>query len=163
MAAPLSRRVAERVADAAYAYHRLVLVVGPPRTGKTGALRELAKENDWPLVNVNLELSERLLELTSKRRALRVARILNEIVDEHPDEVLLLDNTEVLFSTDLQQDPLRLLQALSRNRTIIACWSGDVGGENLTYAQAPHPEYRRYPRPEVIIIEAVVRHEEQSA
>jgi len=155
MAAPLAYRVAERVPDAANVYHRLILVVGPPRTGKTRALRDLAEERGWPLVNVNLELSERLLELTSRQRALRAPRILNEIVDRHPGDVLLLDNTEVLFSPDLQQDPLRLLQGLARNHTVIACWSGEMDGENLTYAQAPHPEYRRYVRPQVIIVPAV--------
>lgn len=155
MAAPLSHRVAERVPDAAGVYHRLILVVGPPRTGKTSALRDLAEERGWPLVNVNLELSERLLELTSKQRALRVPRILSEIVDRHPGDVLLLDNTEVLFSPDLQQDPLRLLQGLSRNRTVIASFCGEMDGENLTYAQAPHPEYRRYVRPQVILVPAL--------
>jgi hypothetical protein len=61
------------------------------------------------MVAVNLELSERLLELTSKQRALRAPRLLGEIADGHPGDVLLLDNTEILFSTELQQDPLRLL------------------------------------------------------
>ena len=159
MADPLAHRVAERVPHTVAVYHRLILVVGPPRTGKTSALRDLADERGWPLVNVNLELSESLLELTSKQRALRVSRILSEIVERHPGDVLLLDNTEVLFSPDLQQDPLRLLQGLSRHRTVIASWSGEMDGENLTYAQAPHPEYRRYVRPQVIVVEAVAGRE----
>ena len=155
MAAPLPHRIAERVTEAAGFYHRLILVVGPPRTGKTSALRDLADERGWPLVNVNLALSEKLLEMTSKQRALHVPRILGEIACGHPGDVLLLDNTEVLFSPDLQQDPLRLLQGLSRNRTVIAAWSGQLDGENLTYAQPPHPEYRRYIRPQVIIAPAL--------
>lgn len=118
-----------RTTNAAGAYHRLILLVGPPRTGKTSALRDLAEERGWPLVNVNLELSERLLELTSKQRALRVPRILGEIVERHPGEVLLLDNTEVLFSPDLQQDPLRLLAGLSRNRTVVASFRGEADAE----------------------------------
>ena len=155
MVALLPHRIAERVPHAVKAYHRLILVVGPPRTGKTSALRHLADERGWPLVNVNLALSERLLELTSKRRALRVPRILSEIVERHPGDVVLLDNIEVLFSPELQQDPLRLLQGLSRNRTVIASWSGEMDGESLTYAQAPHPEYRRYVHPQVIIVPAL--------
>ena len=79
MAAPLSRRIAERVPDAAGVYHRLILVEGPPRTGKTSALQDLADERGWPLINVNLALSERLLELTSKQRALRAACVPCEI------------------------------------------------------------------------------------
>ncbi|RME29212.1 MAG: BREX-3 system P-loop-containing protein BrxF [Deltaproteobacteria bacterium] len=154
MAVPLSRRIVERLPDANRSYHRLVLVVGPPASGKTTALRNLSAAHGWPLVNVNLALSERLLELTRKQRALRAPRILSEIVERHPGDVLLLDNTEILFSPDLQQDPLRLLQGLARNRTVIATWSGEMDGDNLTYARAPHPEHRRYLQPAVIIVPA---------
>ena len=48
----------------------------------------------------------------------------------------MLDNTEVLFSADLQQAPLHLLQGLSLNRTVIAARSGEMGGKNLIYVQA---------------------------
>ena len=155
MAAPLSQRVADRIVDAAGLYHRLVLIVGRPRTGKTTAMRELADDHGWPLVNVNLELSERLLELTSKQRALRAPRLLGAIADGHPGEVLLLDNSEILFSTELQQDPLRLLQGLSRNRTVVVTWSGELDAESLIYAVPGHPEHRRCDRPQVILVPAV--------
>ena len=155
MAAPLSHRIADRVPEAATLYHRLVLVVGQPRTGKTTALRDLADERGWPLVNVNLELSEQLLELTSKQRALRVPRLLGEIADGRPGDVLLLDNTEILFSTEIQQDPLRLLQGLGRNRTVVATWSGELDGDSLTYATPGHAEARRCPRPQVIVVPAI--------
>ena len=154
MVTPLSNRIADRVPEAADLYHRLVLVVGRTNTGKTAALNNLAEERGWPLVNVNLVLSERLLELTSKQRALRVPRLLGEIADGHPGEVLLLDNTEILFSTELQQDPLRLLQGLGRNRTVVATWSGEMDDDNLNYAAPGHPEYRRCSRPQVIILHA---------
>jgi len=144
--------IAEQVPAAAGIYHRLILVVGPPRTGKTTALRDLAEDRSWPLVNVNLSLSERLLELTSRQRALNVQRLLDQIAKEHESEVLILDNTEVLFSPDLQQDPLRLLQGLARNRTVIAAWAGEREGENLTYANPAHPEFKRYQKPDAVIV-----------
>ena len=80
MPAPLSQRIAERVPTAGGLYHRLILLVGRPRTGKTTALRELVADKGWPLVNVNLALAERLLELTAKQRALRVARLLQRAI-----------------------------------------------------------------------------------
>lgn len=152
MSASLSERIATRVPTASNLYSRLILVVGPPRSGKTTALVELASAKTWPIVNVNLTLSERLLELTTKQRALRVARLLDEIVGEQDGDVLILDNVEVLFSRELQQDPLKLLQGLTRNHTVIAAWAGRFESETLTYADTTHPEHRSYRNPDAIIV-----------
>jgi hypothetical protein len=135
-------------------YYKLILAVGPARTGKTAALTELAAKHDWPRVNVNLCLSEKLLELTHRHRALRVAGILDDTVRDENSKVVLLDNIELLFAPELAQDPLRLLQSLSRNRTIVAAWPGSFDGAALTYAEPGHPEARRYPAPQAVIVRA---------
>jgi len=152
MAPSLAESVAERVEQASGLYHRLVIVAGPPRSGKTSALRVLHSERGWPLVNINFALSERMLELSAKQRALRVARIVDDIIREHAGDVVLLDNLEMLFHPDLMQDPLRLLQTLSRNRTIVATWRGAHQGTSLTYAEPDHPEYRRFEDPQALIV-----------
>lgn len=152
MAPPLADLIAEQVEQASGLYHRLVIVAGPPRSGKTSALRDLHGERGWPLVNINLALSERLLELSAKQRALRVARIVDDIVRERASDVVLIDNIEMLFHPDLMQDPLRLLQNLSRNRTIVATWRGAHTGMSLTYAAPDHPEYRRFEDPQALIV-----------
>lgn len=152
MAPPLSHQVAEQIEKARQLYHRLVIVAGPPRSGKTSALRDLHDEHGWTLVNVNLALSEKLLELTAKQRALRVARIVDDIVQDQAGDTVLLDNIEMLFHPDLKQDPLRLLQSLSRNRTIVATWRGVQLGSSLTYAAPDHPEFRRFEEPQALIV-----------
>lgn len=134
------------------AYYKLILAVGPARAGKTAALSELATRNNWPRLNVNLRLSEKLLDLTHRQRAVRVAGILNDIVRDEVSKVILLDNIELLFAPELAQDPFRLLQSLSRNRAIIAAWPGNFDGATLTYAEPGHPEARRYPRPQAVIV-----------
>lgn len=53
MAPPLSHQVAEQIEKARQLYHRLVIVAGPPRSGKTSALRDLRDKHGWPLVNVS--------------------------------------------------------------------------------------------------------------
>ncbi len=151
MRATLSDRITQTLAETPGLYYRLILVVGAPRSGKTKALHELASSRGWPALNVNLALCERLLELTRKQRALRVPRILAEIVDGLEGEVLL-DNIEVLFDPQLAQDPLRLLQGLARNRTVVAAWPGGYDGEVLTYAEPGHPEWRRYRTPEAMVV-----------
>jgi hypothetical protein len=134
------------------AYYKLILAVGRARIGKTAALSELAGRHGWPRLNVNLRLSERLLDLTHRQRAVRVAGILDDIVREAALDVVLLDNIELLFAEELAQDPLRLLQSLSRNRTIIAAWPGTFDGISLTYAEPGHPEARRYSSPQAVIV-----------
>ena len=152
MAASLRHQIAEQVALAPQLYHRLVLVVGPVRSGRTSAFMALNEEMGWPLVNINLSLSARLLELTTRKRALRVARIMDDIVSELNADVVMLDNIEMLFHPDLKQDPLRVLQSMSRNRTVVASWRGALQGRTLTYASPDHPEYQRFDDPQALIV-----------
>ena len=105
-----------------------------------------------PLINVNLDLSRRMLELTERQRALQLPRLLSEMVSAAQTELILLDNIELVFDVSLKQDPLRLLQGLSRNRTVVASWSGAIDGDHIVYATPDHPEYRRYPSRDVLVV-----------
>jgi hypothetical protein len=150
----LSAQIQDVLPKARDSYHKLILAVGPARTGKSSALNELAAKNKWPRINVNLSLSEKLLELTHRQRGVRVAGILADIIRNENSEAVLLDNIELLFAAELAQDPLKLLQSLSRNRTIVAAWPGHFDGAALTYAEPGHPEARRYPTPQAVITRA---------
>jgi hypothetical protein len=170
MAEPLADKVISQIDQVAEWYHRLILVVAPAGAGKTAVLRSIRARTRAPLLNLNLELSRRLLDLTERQRALQLPRLLSVLVTQplscevepppatppecEPEianlnttqaEMILLDNIEVLFDVSLRQDPLRLLLGLSRQKTIIAAWSGAIDGEYLIYAAPDHPEYRRYP------------------
>jgi len=152
MAEPLADRVIRRIGQAAELYHRLVMLVAPAGAGKTAALQDVHERTMAPLVNVNLELSQRMLDLTERQRALQLPRLLAEIVGASEADVVLLDNIEVLFDISLKQDPLRLLQGLSRNKTVVAAWSGSVDGEHMVYATPDHPEYKRYPLRDFLVV-----------
>jgi hypothetical protein len=132
-------------------YYRLVLVVGRSGSGKTGVLRDVAEEFGTSVVNVNLALSGELLELTAKQRSLRLPGILDQIADQAQSPVVL-DNLEILFDKDLKQDPLRLLQGISRNRAVVASWNGIMNSGRLFYAETGHPEYRSYDSVDALIV-----------
>ena len=141
----LSENVLGRLDGAEELYYRLILVAAPSGAGKTEALRKVAESTGARLVNLNLELSRRMLDLTERERALRLPELLNEVVGRD-EPLVLLDNIEILFDAVLRQDPLRLLQGVSRNRTIVAAWNGTLKNGYLTYASPEHPEHRRYSR-----------------
>ena len=143
MTRPLADDVIEKLKHAENLYHRLILIVGGESKGKTSALQEVASRVKAPLVNINLELSRRLLDLTERQRALQLQRLLDQVVVQPEGDVVLLDNIEVLFDEALKQDPLRLLQGISRNRTVVATWNGSIEDGHLVYAAPHHPEYRR--------------------
>lgn len=148
---PLQDKIKRSLRAAEGLYHRLVLLVGETGSGKTDVLRNIAEEFGSSVINVNLALSGELLELTEKQRSLQLPGLLDRIADQARSPVLL-DNLEILFDKDLQQDPLRLLQSISRNRTVVASWNGTVNSGRLLYAEIGHPEYRSYDSVDVLIV-----------
>ncbi len=155
LAEPLAERILHLIDQAGDLYYRLILVVAPPGAGKTTALREAASRTGAHYVNANLEVSRQLLELTERQRSVAVPRLLDEALGQGGDDVWLLDNIEILFDVSLKLDPLRLLQKLSRNRTLVVAWNGCLQEGYLTYAAPEHAEYRRYAARDLVIISAV--------
>jgi hypothetical protein len=152
MGESLSDRITRKLQHVEDLYHRLVLVVGLAGAGKTAALREVHKSTGAALISVSLELSRNMLDLTARQRILQVPRLLGDMVAEQAGNLVLLDNTEILFDVQLKQEPLRLLQGLSRNKTIVATWSGSIDSGHLIYAAPGHPEYRRYPAADLLVV-----------
>ena len=147
-------KLEEAIQQAAGQYYRLVILAGVPGSGKTAALQAVAKENGYPFLNVNQELSKRLLELTRSQRSRQVERLLKEVIAAAPGDVVLLDNLEILFDTALEVEPLRLLQLSSRNRTVVASWNGTFRDGTLAYAEPGHPEYIQCKQAEAVVVTA---------
>ena len=152
MAELLTEQLIRHIEQAAALYHRLVLLVAPSGSGKTSVLLDVVKRGGFRYINVNLDLSRCLLDLTERQRALQVPHVLAEVVGKDGDQVVLLDNIEILFAISLKQDPLRLLQGLSRHQMVAAAWNGTVADRVLFYAKPDHPEYRRYPVDDLVVV-----------
>lgn len=71
----------------------------------TGGRSRLQRSAGGSVVNVNLQLSERLLEVTSRRHPNEVQRTLVEVVSEQGSHTNLLDNTEILLNPALWLAP----------------------------------------------------------
>ncbi len=146
--------VNDAVRAAANQYFRLVLIISQDNSTKPVLLKELQDILEVVSIKIGAEISQRLLEMTERQRALRLSYLLDEILAPYPlDQVIVLDNIEILFDRSLASNPLSLLQKISRNRTVIVVWSGSLQDGWLTYAVPGHPEYKRYPVQDVIIVQ----------
>lgn len=123
---------------------KLILVVVPSSTDKTKLLQYLREVNSrkYVYINLNMELSALLKDVTVKERPYRVQEFLREIVSDK-QRVLLVDNTEILFDPELKLDPMKSLLELSRSNTVVAVWSGMVKAGVLFYAKPGRREYYR--------------------
>jgi predicted ATPase len=136
----------EHIVDDLAAFHnKLVLVVGPPRSGKSALLRALAERRNATPLNIGLTLGKQLLEFPQAQRSLRVSQVLRELAQEYSSaNILILDNPEILFDRSLGLDPLALLKQLSKSVRVVAAWPGEIRTGRLTYAMIGHPEYQEY-------------------
>jgi len=144
MAESLTDKIMNKIKKANELYYRLMLVVAPAGSGKTTALQNVQEHVGAPVFNINLDLSRQMLDMTERQRALQLSRLMRDIIKDTAGELVLFDNIEILFNVSLKQDPLKILQGISRNKTVVASWNGYIDGANLIYAEPNHPEYKRY-------------------
>ncbi len=63
----LTAQIASQLKQATELYYRLIVVVVPPDNSQTMNFRACAERLDSQYININLELSRRLLELTQRQ------------------------------------------------------------------------------------------------
>ena len=124
---------------------KLVLLIAPPRSGKSALLVQLSERRDTPVLNVGASLGRQLLAIPSTRRHLQAADLLKDLADETARHgMLLLDNIELLFDRTLQLNPLDLMKRHAHARRVIAVWPGELRERRLSYAATGHPEHQGY-------------------
>lgn len=149
----------QAVSEAELQFYRLVLLCGGLNAGKTKALRRLSEHLKVPIINLNLLLSERLLQVDTEQRVIKVPEVFAELLHNQASpssSPVILDNTELLFDAELKQNPLKLLQMNARNQTLIVSWNGsfDNSTRTLIYAEATHPEFKKYTDEDALIVPA---------
>jgi hypothetical protein len=104
-------------------------------------LQRAIHQMEIPILNVSLLLSEQLRLLPPEKRPFEVGRILRSLLAGENKDIVFLDRIEYLFDTELKQNPVRLFENLSGNKTLIVHWPGTLESGSLTYATPEHPEY----------------------
>jgi len=94
------------------AYYKLTIIAGPSGSGKSRLLNQVATELKLPIINLSLLLSQHLLSQTRRQRALKAEEVAIDIIDEHLDSGLCLDNTELLFDSTLRLNRQEIITTL---------------------------------------------------
>jgi len=139
-------------------HSRLILLIGPPRSGKTALLNSFGERMGMVPLSIGSELGRRLMPIPHKQRHLQTGNLLRELVEIHaPGDFLLIDNIELLFDPSLQLSPLDLLKKQAHTKKVVAVWPGELRGEGrtarLTYAEMGHPEQRDYATDGVVVFQ----------
>lgn len=130
--------------------HKLVILLGQFGAGKTGLLKDVAAEIKGTYVNLNLELSDRLL--TKPRRqhddGVTTHRLIDELCDElSPNgEPLLIDNVEILFSPELGKiNPVDTFKRISRQRPVVLALPARRVGNHAEYSTIGRADHLQMP------------------
>src|SRR5579883_2349412 len=119
---------------------RLALVVGsePDR----GPLDAFARALDVPVVSVGRTLTEHPAPPASPS-AFALDRLAT---------ATLLDDTDILFTPELQIDPLLLLRDLGRRYPRIMRWPGTIQGGRATYSEPGRRDHHEWPISDAIVL-----------
>lgn len=135
----------ERVEEVSALLSRLILLVGPPNSGKTKLLTALGERRRLGVVNVGAAFGCRLLEVPRSLRHAHAVELFKDLsAASATDGLLLLDHIELLFDRSLRLNPLDLLKRQAHVRRVVAAWPGELSSGRLTYATIGHPEYQDY-------------------
>lgn len=139
--------------EAESSYYKLVLIVGSVASGKTALLKDISSSFSFGHLNLGEELARRLMVRPQDTRNLEAEELTADLIHEMGTARVAIDNTEILFESPIQLNPLTVLKKLSRTRAIVATWTGSFDESKLTYGFHGHPAYREYSfTPEDVII-----------
>jgi len=138
--------------------HKLVILLGVFGVGKTNILKKIARETAGVYLNLNLELSERLLKLprSAMNDGVTVPRLIDEICDlfSPQKETLFVDNIELLFSPELGKiNPVDTFKRISRQRPIVIAIPAYREGNLAVYSTPDSQDYFPIPLEDFVTIE----------
>lgn len=147
--APSIAPLAELLEIAQGQYHQLVFAA--VEADSSDHWRSVAVALDGHYLNLNLELSQRLLDIPQRQWSHKAMGLIDAVVLSTDLRVTVLHRIEILFDPQLRLDPLKSLQQIARRHSLLVVWPGTYDGRYLTYAEPSHPEYCRYSAKELII------------
>ena len=151
MSTDFQQALSDTLRHATSGRHRLILVVGEVRSGKTAFLRGIAAAYEMQFLSLGESLGIRLLETAPRIRPLMIEEFVRQLIDGRPSGVCL-DNTDILFDPTLRCDPLRLASGISQNTFVLYSLMGRIEGSRFVRGHPDHPEFFSEELPAVPIV-----------
>ncbi|MBO8173527.1 MAG: BREX-3 system P-loop-containing protein BrxF [Bacillaceae bacterium] len=124
--------------------HRLLLLVSEDQRKLYQVLNDVASKHQIPILNMNLSLSEELINVPVDRRPRKVGEIVEKILRHQKKDLVIISHIELLFDHSLHLNPIKLFEELSKTKTLIVGWNGKYENNVLSYADPGHSDYRSY-------------------
>jgi ABC-type phosphate/phosphonate transport system ATPase subunit len=158
MSDEIVKRVLETVKAVSQDRHKLVILLGVFGSGKTKILKRIEVESDAVYVNLNLELSERFLQLPASKvgDGVTVHAIIGDICDQFSQggKTVLIDNVELLFSPELSKiNPVDTFKRMSRERPVVLALPAVRQGNLAIYSTPNSADYFTIPLEDFVVIE----------
>ena len=123
--------------------YKLMIICGD-KNANNSLLEKLKSFENIDILNLNLILSRILITLKKNELDNPNELIENTLFKNTTKDIILLAHTNILFDVNLKWNPLDIFKKLSRNRTIIVLWDGELTRRGLEYASHPHLENMNY-------------------
>lgn len=121
----------------------LVLLVGNKETNSLILKKIKEHLHSAILINLGHSLSQKLLhnqiEITQNTQ-----NFFADLLKNIDEKFILLDNTDMLFDSNLKFDPLSIFKKIASQKNLIAVWNGTYDQDQLTFAKQGHSEYRHF-------------------
>jgi len=136
----------------------LIILLGVFGAGKTKILKRVAEKTDGVYLNLNLELSERLLKMprNAMNDGVTVHRLIDEICDlfSPNKETIFIDNIELLFSPEVGKiNPVDTFKRISRERLVVIAIPAYREGNLAVYSTPNSQDYFPIPLEDFVTIE----------
>ena len=138
--------------------HKLIILLGKFGAGKTAILKQTADDVVGKYLNLNMELSEKLLGIPTSQYldGTTVHAIIDQLCEDASphQEPLFVDNLEILFSPELGKiNPIDTFKRISRERPVVIALPAYRQGSSAIYSTSGHEDYVVMPLEEYIVIE----------
>lgn len=140
--------------NTADAHYNIVILYGPHGIGKTNILRNVASSNGIKYINIGEHLAELIKDISPATRVRNVQPLLESMLETNTTNII--DDTEILFNKDLNQNIPLLLRNIGRKRTaaLVISIPGVLKDGKLIFSEAPYWDAAQYDMHDFTLVNA---------